>query len=227
MIDPEEFDQDGYIVCRDVVDQNTLYNVIYYKDSWDHPVRGHDLDGRYYGEYHKSVEWGNYWTESLSDHVDVIEIEKSIQEQIAFLMRRPVFYHSDVSVLMPGSKSVRPHVDTPHRHEPWNMIIGERLGLQVAVPMQAYKEDSGTTAFLPNSHTKYWNIKQCYRGEYTQDFLSGCVQPKVDFGDMIVWDARTLHSQMMNTTSSPRYMLLFNYVEEDVLDSLAQYEADL
>jgi len=223
----EHFESNGFAVCKDLIDQSALYNLIYYKENWDIPQRGHDLDGTYYNSNYDSVEWGNYWTEALTDHVDVIEIEENVGLLVKQFMENPVFYHSDVSVLMPGSKQIRPHIDTPHRHELWNHQIRNRLGIQVAIPMQAYTEHSGSTAFLPGSHQRYWNIKQCYRGEYTGEFLSDCVQPDITFGDMIMWDARTLHSQMMNTTGDPRYMLLFNYVEKSILDRLVEYENSL
>ena len=228
MTELSEFEQNGFALWKGIIDQSELYNLVYYKENWDHPNRGHDIEGRYYATGVESVEWGNYWSEALTDHADVRMIEQNnVRPVVDQVMQEPVFYHSDVSVLMPGSKSVRPHVDTPHRHELWNHQIRKRLGVQIAIPMQSFTEHSGSTAFLPESHRQYWNIKECYSGEHTEEFLAGCVQPAPEFGDMVMWDARTLHSQMMNTTHAPRYMLLFNYVEKSILDRLVEYEAGL
>lgn len=225
MFDIQSFESNGYTVCRNVIDQSVLYNLFAHKENWNYPQRGHSLDGQYYNNYDSSVEWGNYWTESLSEHKDVVTIEHNVRTYVDLLMHEPVFYHSDVSVIMPSSCNIRPHVDTPNRHAPWNNNIDERLGIQVAIPMQAFVSKNGSTAFLPKSHNKVWDITQCYRGEYTQQFLSGCVQPIAEFSDMIIWDARTLHSQMPNLTDTPRYMLLFNYVEKQILSELIQFEA--
>jgi hypothetical protein len=215
----------GYSVWPQRIDEKIIYDLAYYKESYDHPNRGHDRNGVYYAEYHESVEWANYWTDPLSDNIRIGDIREVTDRLVARFLVEPVFYHADVSVLTPLNSMIRPHVDTPYRHAPWNQKITHGLGVQIGIPMQSYTENAGTTAFLPGSHKRAWDIKKCYRGEYTDVFLSECVQPKIEFGDILLWDARTLHSQMPNVSRHNRYMLLLNYLERHVVEDVMQYEA--
>lgn len=215
----------GYSVWPQRIDQKLLYDLVYYKESYDRPNRGHDRNGVYYAEYHDSVEWGNYWTDPLNDNPRITEIRNVVDRIVGRFLVEPVFYHADVSVLTPLNSLIRPHVDTPHRHAPWNEKIIYGLGVQVGIPLQSYDCGAGITAFLPGSHKQVWNIKRCYRGEYTDTFLKDCVQPVVEYGDVLIWDARTLHSQMPNVSGHNRYMLLLNYLERRVVNDVMIYEA--
>ena len=224
MTELDHFEEHGFATWSTVINHGTLNNLYFFKDVWDNPQRGHSCDDKYHHTYANDIQWGNYWTESLSDHTEVLSISSSIRHVINQLLDEPVFYHSDVSVLMPGSTTIRPHVDTPYRHEPWNHKINQRLGVQVAIPMQEFELTAGHTAFLPGSHRKYWNIRDCYNGVHTDEFKSGAVQPELAFSDVIIWDARTLHSQMPNPTNTPRYVLLLNYVEKRIYNQLNEFE---
>jgi len=223
----DHLNEHGYAVWKTLVSPTSLYILVYHKDTFDIPLRGHDINGNYYECYHRSVEWANYWTLPLNQNNRVREIRANVDPVVEQLLDRPVFYHADASVLTELNNTIRPHIDTPHRHKPWNKKIDRRLGIQVAMPMHDMKVTAGITAFVPGSHRKYWDIKKCYRGDYTQQFLRECEQPQITYGDMIVWDARTLHSQMPNVSHSSRYMLIMNYLEEDVVQDVMQYEASL
>ena len=93
--------------------------------------------------------------------------------------------------------------------------------------MHDMSSHAGTTAFLPKSFKHMWDIKDCYKGVYTNEFLKGAIQPEASYGDVILWDARTLHSQMPNITKTNRYMLLMNYLEERIVNDVMQYERTL
>lgn len=221
-----DLDNDGFEIFQNVVDPKLLYQLIYYRTNWDRPDRGHDMDGRYYERYMDAVDWGTYWTRSLIDHDTVIQLEQEIKPIVESFLESPVWYHSDVSVVLPNCKTICPHVDTPHRHRPWNQPGLFRLGIQVAVPLQAIGIMGGSTGFWPGSHKVFWDIDKCYKGDYTQEFLKNVVQPDIAFGDIVIWDSRTLHSHMMNLQNEPRYLLLFNYVERTILEELIRYETD-
>jgi len=218
--------EQGFTVFRDRIDNKILYDLTYYKSGWDKPNRGHDRDGSYYSQNYESVEWGNYWTGPLDDHIRVADIRATTDLLAAELLDNPVCYHVDVSVLTPVCSSIRPHVDTPHRHEPWNQDL-RQLGVQMAIPLNEVDQSSGTTAFVPGSHQRSWDIKDCYRGKFTELFLRECHQPVVSYGDVLVWDCRVLHSQMPNVRSSNRYMLLLNYLNEKIVQEVMEYEASL
>lgn len=218
---------EGFSVWKEVVDQVELFDLAYNKHTYDYPNRGHDRNGVYYEKYYDGVEWANYWTGPLNDNRHVRAIRESIDRIVGKFLVQPVFYHADVSVMTSLNSLVRPHVDTPHRHVPWSDRVHTPLGIQVAIPMHDVSTHAGTTAFLPKSFKKSWPIKDCYKGKFTDEFLKDAVQPEMDFGDALIWDARTLHSQMPNITEHSRYMLLLNYLEENIVDSVMQYEKDL
>jgi ectoine hydroxylase-related dioxygenase (phytanoyl-CoA dioxygenase family) len=207
-----------------VIDPLVLYELAYFKNDYDYPSHGHDIDGKYYNKFQPNVQWANYWTTSLNDNIGLAAIRQAIDPIVAKLIDRPIFYQSSVSVLATGCKLVRPHVDTPHRHLPWNND-SRLLGIQVAAPLHNFAIDSGTTAFLSGSQNKYWDIKKCYRGDYTSEFLSKFTQPRLKYGDVVIWDTRVLHSQMPNNGLSSRYMLMLNYLNEDVVADVMAYEA--
>ncbi len=219
--------QNGFALYKDVLPNKTLYEIVYWKETWDLPVRGHDVDGKYHTQFDNEVRWANYWTHPLSDHRAVQMLRNTTDEIAKTLLKSPVMYHCDASVLTELSTAIRPHVDTPHRHEPWNDKIDNRLAIQMAAPLHEFKSHCGTTAFYPGSHLKHWDIKACYSGHFDNEFLKGHVQPPTSFGDVAVWDARTLHSQMPNLSERSRYLLLFNYVEERIVDDLMDYENSL
>lgn len=219
--------QDGFTVFENAVDIQVLYDLIYRKENFDIPTRGHDVDGK----YHKShpianVKWANYWTLALNDNYYVEALRKETDRIAEKFLDRPVFYHSDVSVLTADAQIIRPHVDTPHRHKPFNNIQ-ERLGIQMAIPLSVYNEENGMPGLVPTSHQSVWDIRECYQGVYDGYFMTHNVQPHVEYGDVLVWDTRTLHSQMPNDSDMPRYLLLMNYVEENIVKELAQYESEL
>jgi hypothetical protein len=215
---------EGYTVWKNQIDQKILYDLAYNKFEFDHPDRGHDVNGKYYAGYQDGVEWANYWTGPLNDNPRIADIRKVVDRLVGRFLVIPVFYHADISVLTPKNSLIRPHVDTPHRHAPWNEKIKKILGVQVAIPLHSVAPTTGTTAFLPGSHRKVWPIKDCYAGKFTQEFIYNCVQPEVNFGDVLMWDARTLHSQMPNISTSNRYMLLLNYLEEYIVEDVMNYE---
>lgn len=227
-MDPaQQFMTEGYGVWRDVIPTGSLYDLVYHIDTYDYPDRGHDVNGVYHDKGKTDIEWANYWTSPLNDNIRVDEIRSFTDRLVKKFMYEPVFYHADFSVLTPQANHLRPHVDTPHRYDPWNQKIKRTLGVQLAIPMQDHGVASGTTAFVPGSHRRVWDIRDCYSGKYDEEFAANYHQPVVHFGDLLMWDARTLHSQMPNLGSTKRYMLLFNYLEKSIVRDVMEYEANL
>ena len=222
-----EFDEQGYTIYKGIAPAKAIYNLAYWKDAYDIPTRGHDVNGVYYNKFVSDVDWANYWTDPLNEHTSLLSIRKVVDDLVDIYLDDPVFYHADVSVLTPKCNAVRPHIDTPHRHTPFNDRIHKRLGIQVAIPMSEYNIRCGVTGLLPGSHKKFWDIKKCYKGEYTAEFMKSAIQPELNYGDILMWDSRLLHSQMPNVSSNHRYMILLNYVEKDIVQELMEYESTL
>lgn len=204
-----------------------LLSLIEMCPAWDIPQRGHDRKGNYYDRPTPNVDWSNYWGVDLTENYHVTQIRKRLDEIAGTLLDDAYFYGSDVSVLAPGSSLIRPHVDTPHRHPPWNHSPDRRLGIQMSVPLNEWYDGMGGTAFLAHSHRKTWPIEECYKGTYNEMFKEKSQTIHLEFGDIAVWDARTLHSQMINHQTTKRYVLLLNYVEGDIVDELVAYESSL
>ena len=224
----DEMLEDGYTIFRDRLNKSVLYDLVYHKAIWDRPTRGHDVFGKYYSSYEENVPWANYWTDPVSDNSRIADIRKVVDTLVSEFMDYPVFYHSDCSVVTPLCNKIRPHVDTPHRHTPWN-TDSRLLGIQVAIPINEFSPAgrSGTTALVPGSHKRHWDIARCYKGEYTTQFLSEAVQPELHYGDILMLDAKTLHSHMPNITDFDRYMLVMNYLDERIVKDVMDYEASL
>jgi ectoine hydroxylase-related dioxygenase (phytanoyl-CoA dioxygenase family) len=217
----------GFAVWPERIDKSLIYDIASNKSSFNYPAKGHDVDGKYYDKYVKGIKWANYWTQPLDDYSLIVDVRKVVDRLVAKFLIQPTFYNVTVSVVTPDNTLIRPHVDTPHRHKPWNNRVSRILGIQIAIPMHEFVPEAGTTALLPNSYKKVWDIEKCYNGSYLDEFLVNAVQPKLHFSDILMWDARTLHSQMPNITESNRYMLLMNYIEEDIVSKVMEYEASL
>lgn len=217
----------GFAVWPELIDRALIYDIASNKASFDYPAKGHDVDGKYYDKYVEDVKWANYWTQPLDDYSRIANVRKVVDRLVAKFLVSPIFYQASISVVTPENTLIRPHVDTPHRHKPWNNRVNRILGVQVAIPMHEFPPDAGVTALLPNSFRKVWDIEKCYNGSYLDEFLTDSVQPNLYFSDVLIWDARTLHSQMPNITQNNRYMLLMNYIEEDIVSKVMEYEATL
>jgi ectoine hydroxylase-related dioxygenase (phytanoyl-CoA dioxygenase family) len=200
-----------------------LYDMIYTKQEWDYPVRGHDQAGKYHAFADHGIVWANYWCPTLKNHPKIASIKSVTDKLVAPLLSDPVFYDSTCSVIRPGTTTARVHIDTPHRHAPWATNT-HRLAIQFAIPLHDGSAQNGATAFLPGSHNIMWDIEKCYSGEFNDHFRQNAVQPEARFGDIVMWDSRTLHSQMPNLSHSNRYMVLLNYVERDILADLQSFE---
>lgn len=228
MIDPHgHFETQGFGVWSGVIDTSLPMEI---RRGWHRlrlAHRGHDVDGKYHSKPESGVEWANYWTYPLYKSPAIQAIVDKITPILSGFINSPVFYHCDISVLTNKNTHIRPHVDTPYRHLPWNQShMDQRLAVQAAVPLHKYPTNAGSTAFYPGSHLQHWDIKKCYRGEYNDVFMKNCQQPTVDMSDVLLWDARTLHSQMPNQTSANRLLLLMNFLDESIVEQVMQYESN-
>jgi hypothetical protein len=219
-------DTHGFETVQQCLNTTMLYDLIYSKHTWDRPIRGHDIRGEYHSYANNWVTWESYYTPKLNTHPRIANIRSVTDDLVAPLLNNPVFYHSDCSVMMPTSMSIRPRVSVPHRHTPWANDTN-RLAIHIAVPLHDGTSQNGMPAFLPHSQDVHWDINKCFNGDYDAVFTEDSEQPKTRFGDIVMWDSRTLYSQMPNAAMTNRYTLLLSYVEKDMLSHLQSYEATI
>lgn len=214
----------GWETLKGVVATSTLDS---FKKKINHkPLRidrGHTVDGEYVSSPTGTEQWANYWTESIKYTYTVQTIDMSIRKEIEYHINDPVLYHADVVGTLPEFERIRPHIDTPYRFEKWQNEF-ETLGVQCLIPLDRFDSTSGSTGFVPHSQKHYFNIKKCYQGKYNDFFLDNVVQPEVNYGDVLLWHPRTLHSAMPNTSGQERRAILIFYCDKKIVEELKEQD---
>lgn len=222
----EEFWHHGFCKVRENIPRNLIDPHRTFLNSSHILIdRGHDVHGNYYScpPKHK-VQWANTWSQELSETQIVHVCNKFYTPQIALLLDDPVLYHSDVVTTYPNYQTVRPHIDTPYRHESF-ADEDAFLGVQCLLPLtENFGPRTGGTAFVPGSHNTKWNIKDCYNGKHDDYFTENCVTTQVNYGEMLIWHPRVLHSATPNHGVEKRPALLMLYVERHIHDELRVIE---
>ena len=212
-------DTHGFETVQQCLNTTMLYDFIYSKHKWDIPARGIDTGGNYHSYPSNGVKWENYHTPSLNAHPRIADIRSVTDTLVAPLLTNPVFHHSDCNVMMPSRCKIRPRVATPHSHPQWASNT-DRQSIHIAVSLHDSSSYNGLPTFLPRSQNTLWDIKKCYNGDYDDIFAKQAEQPSIRFGDLVMWDSRTLYSPMPNKALTNRYVVLLSYVEKDIVSEL-------
>lgn len=162
-----------------------------------------------------------WWSQDLSSWPEVQEIDANISPIAQMYLPAARFYCSDIVVIEAKSNShwINPHVDTPHRFKRWNYDT-RLLGIQCVIPLVTVDHLNGATGLVVGSQKRDHNIKLCYEGYYDSDFRDTVMQPSVNMGDVLMYNARVLHSSMPNHSSAPRPALLINYLHSDLINEV-------
>jgi ectoine hydroxylase-related dioxygenase (phytanoyl-CoA dioxygenase family) len=212
----------GWEILKDFVDIQSLDN--FKKTTSNVRIdRGHTVDGSYISQPTGNEQWTNYWTDSVKDTSLVQRLNLKLLEQIKYQIKNPVFYHADIVCTTPQMNTVRPHIDTPYRFEDFSKAE-ELLGIQCLIPLDNFSAESGSTGFVPYSQKHYFDIKKCYSGKYNDFYLDNYVQPTLNYGDVLLWHPKTLHSAMPNNTGKERKALLIFYCDRSIVDFLKKLD---
>ena len=212
--------EQGYCIVRNVVDVEDI-NGLNYLQNYLEPQRGHDFTAKYFPRKNldQAGKLAIWWSQQLTGWECVKSINHSLLEITHSWFDNNVIYVSDVITNEAGNQFVKPHIDTPYRFDPWHETF-ELLGVQCIVPLCEFNKANGGTGLYPGSHLKNWNVKDSYRGVYTEEFLQHVVQPEMNPGDILIYNPRVLHSTMPNNTDLVRRALLTHITSKDLANQI-------
>lgn len=210
----------GYVILEDIIPHNLLDSFTNKLDKL-HPVRASSNDMTY-AERKEISNLPNiavWWSQLVMDWPEVEQVHRIIFENIKECIPNAHWYASDTVFIEPHSKWVNPHVDTPHRFDKWSDDI-RLLGIQCIVPLFDLDMHNGATGLVPKSQKKNFSIDMCYKGYYNGYFSRNYAQPTVTKGSVLMYNCRLLHSSMPNPTDTRRPAILFNYLDNDIIEEL-------
>lgn len=164
-----------------------------------------------------------WWSQSLNEYKIIEKIKSLIDPIIHFNFNNLTFYASDMVTINPGSRWISPHIDTPHRFEPWN-FDKRLLGIQCIISLSNLDESTASTGLVPFSQKRDFEIMKCYMGDYDRWFLENCKQHSMPKGSLLMYNCRVLHSSMPNLTENARPALLINYLDKSIIDEVTQVD---
>lgn len=176
-----------------------------------------DTNKRYFGPL------SLWWSQQVRDMPGVMEINDVILRIIDPLLDSAVLYATDVVTIEPGSTIVNPHVDTPHRFRPWN-FDDRMLAIQAIVSLHDIDKNSGSTGVYTGSQLYDWDINECYKGTYNDEFLENVIQPDMPKNSLLFYNCRLMHSSMPNPSNTSRRALLLHYCSEPLVESLHEWD---
>lgn len=164
-----------------------------------------------------------WWSQSVHDLPQAVAIRRYIDTTIQNDYPNLDFYAGDNVTTVAGSQWINPHVDTPHRFSKWN-YDQRLLGIQCIVSLMNTDSTNGSTGVVPYSHKRDFDIQKCYNGTYTRWFMKNAIQPNMPIGSVLLYNCRVLHSSMPNNTDIDRPALLFNYLDNSILDEVTSID---
>jgi ectoine hydroxylase-related dioxygenase (phytanoyl-CoA dioxygenase family) len=210
----------GYIVFDQLLDPSDVLAV---EARHKHliPNRGHGVDNAYWPQdrIKDCPELGLWWSQLVHDWPEVAKITEKLTSKVGHLFENPTLYIADIITNEPTNKFIKPHIDSPYRFDRWHENF-DLLGVQFIVPLCPFSAENGGTGVLPNSHKRNWEVKECYRGTYNDEFLKGVVQPEMNIGDALAFNPRILHSTMPNNSARSRRALLIHITSQYMVDQV-------
>jgi len=212
--------EQGYCIVRNAINIEDIEALNFFQRYLE-PQRGHDYTAKYFpkDKLNEAGKLAIWWSQQLTGWECVKSINNQLLEITKGWFDNNIIYVSDVITNEPGNQFVKPHIDTPYRFDQWHETF-ELLGVQCIVPLCDFNKDNGGTGLYPGSHLKNWNVKDSYRGVYTEEFLANVVQPEMNVGDVLIYNPRVLHSTMPNNTDLVRRALLTHVTTKELTTEL-------
>ena len=212
--------EQGYCIVRNAINIEDIEALNFFQRYLE-PQRGHDYTAKYFpkDKLNEAGKLAIWWSQQLTGWECVKSINNQLLEITKGWFDNNIIYVSDVITNEPGNQFVKPHIDTPYRFDQWHETF-ELLGVQCIVPLCDFNKDNGGTGLYPGSHLKNWNVKDSYRGVYTEEFLANVVQPEMNVGDVLIYNPRVLHSTMPNNTDLVRRALLTHITTKELAAEL-------
>ena len=194
------------------------------------PVRGQDQQPKWVNpsspETHPEnwLDWSHYWTAQIGEQPEIQEVMKRLDPITNEILNDWRWWCVDYHVANPGAQYVRAHVDIPYIYEPWRQITG-LLGLQFIITIDDFTIENGATCFLPRSHNNPTiDLSTMGSDELNNLLIDNGERLAMKRGSLLIYHPRTLHSTMPNTSNEVRRALLFNAVENCIVDQLKEYD---
>jgi ectoine hydroxylase-related dioxygenase (phytanoyl-CoA dioxygenase family) len=210
----------GYVIVNNLIPYNILDD-LYNKLDKTYPVRA-SSSLKQYAEKENIKDLQDisvWWSQLVTDWYEVQQINKLVEYEVFKYLKSALLYASDIVFLKPKSTWVNPHIDTPHRFKKYN-YNKELLGIQCIIPFFDLDENNGATGLVPSSQLKDFSIKLCYQGYYDNYFMQHCIRPKLNKGDILLYNCRLLHSSMPNDADMIRPALLLNYLDSNIISEV-------
>jgi ectoine hydroxylase-related dioxygenase (phytanoyl-CoA dioxygenase family) len=214
----------GYYVLESFISKTLLEDFkAILKDLY--PVRASSSKKVYAeGEDIKSLEdISVWWSQTVDKFEPVQKIKGMLDDIIITNFPNLQFYASDTVTINPHSNWISPHVDTPHRFPLWN-FDKRLLGIQCIISLQDADKNSAATGLVPFSQKRDFDIMKCYTGFYDNWFKENVRQPNMPEGSLLMYNCRVLHSSMPNPQNSARPALLFNYLDNSIVDAVSNID---
>lgn len=213
-------DGDGYVILEDVIPHNLLDTFESNIDTL-YPVRASSKNKQYAerDEIKNLPDISVWWSQLVMDRQEIVGINDIIFNTIKDCIENAQLYASDTVFIEPQSTWVNPHIDTPHRFNKWASDT-RLLGIQCIVPLFDLGINNGVTGLVPKSQKKNFAIDMCYKGYYNGYFSRNFTQPTIKKGSVLMYNCRVLHSSMPNPTDIRRPAILFNYLDNDIIQEL-------
>lgn len=212
--------EQGFCIVRNAVNVEDIEDLNFLQRYLE-PQRGHDYTAKYFPRknLHEAGKLAIWWSQQVVGWECVKSINNSLLDITKEWFDDSIIYVSDVITNEPGNQFVKPHIDTPYRFDQWHETF-ELLGVQCIVPLCDFNKENGGTGLYPGSHLKNWNVKDSYRGVYTEEFLEHVLQPEMNVGDVLIYNPRVLHSTMPNNTNLMRRALLTHITSRELANQM-------
>jgi ectoine hydroxylase-related dioxygenase (phytanoyl-CoA dioxygenase family) len=216
--------KDGYALYQSMI-PHELIDAFNAKIQDLYPVRASSSNKRYAERDDiKDLEDINvWWSQEVSELEEAKKIKDLIDPIITSNFSNLIFYASDTVFIKPHSQWVNPHVDTPHRFKKYN-YDKRLLGIQCIVSLCDTSKENGSTGLVPFSQKRDFDIDKCYTGTYNRWFMDNVRQYDMPKGSLLFYNCRVLHSSMPNNSDIERPALLFNYLDNSIIDEVASID---
>lgn len=211
------FYNDGVILEKQLFDKQTIENI---KQSVSKlkPDHGFDHNLEFVVDKPKNL-YSQYCSENIDDNSFSIlnnKIKKIVDQYIEDAVP---FGNGNVVVQNSGYNAIMPHLDCPYRFTQYN-YEKDLLGVLAFVPLDNFTKENGATGFVKGSHKFQLDNVKCYKGHYNDFYNDNHEQIECEIGDVIIWNAKILHSGMPNHTEYSRAGIAINYVSNSIMDNL-------
>jgi ectoine hydroxylase-related dioxygenase (phytanoyl-CoA dioxygenase family) len=211
----------GYITVKEAISPFTVKQFKMWAINPANIHRGNAVNGEYYGKHRKDREYNVWWSKEPPREMwqPIVDVLRGYIDTI-FQGKEWSIHVVDTITTRPGSAKIRAHIDTPYRFEEYaHKSNDEVFGVQCLIPLDKFTIENGATCILPGSYREKFYYKDIEENqeEYNNLLTTKGFQFVSNPGDVLMYNARTLHSTMPNNSNFYRSALLLNAIDTSIL----------